>query len=297
MSTITVKYSQPLSTVVGDPASIAVNMAIFKAAEKALLGMLGDINNKQCIKPSTSPGQFADWTVDITMPSQEEIDKQIEEQQQSGNRAPSRAPAPAQKPPMQPDTVVSAVSASSSVGGSGDPSDMLKTTIPQCTKDLLMHIINSWYGGFDMGAHSSGMQKLKALNDYIKQLSSMTSTAIPDGVGACTTGMQIYQQLSMIIEKTFLKMPQTLTTSEVQQALEEMTDVETLNQDFSSQIASIVICFWMVMPPATKLPTAYTNSTIIIKAITQLFNDWLSGGGSTKQNLNEVVTLLNTIQM
>ena len=92
-------------------------------------------------------------------------------------------------------------------------------------------------------------------------------------------------------------MPQKLTTPEVRQALEQMTEIKTLNEDFSSKIASIVICFWMVMPPATKLPTAYANSTIIIEAITKLFTDWLDGGGSTKQNLNEVVTQLNTIQM
>ena len=297
MSTITIKYSQPLTTVVGDPITIATNMAIFKAAEKALLGVLGDYNNKQSIIPSTSPGQFADWTVDITMPSQAEIDEQTQAMN-APNRAPSRAPsAQPSQPPMSPTVVNTAVSSSAAVGGSGDPSDMLKTTLPQCTKDLLLFIISSWKGGFDMGAYNQGMQKLKALNDYIEQLSSLTSTAIPDGVGACTTGMQIYQQLSQVIEKTYLKMPQKLTTPEVQAALKQMSEIESMNQTFSSQISSIVICFWMVMSPALKLPTAFENSTIIIKAMTQLFTDWLSGSGSTPANLAEIETLLNTIKM
>lgn len=273
MANATIKYSQPIDTVVGDPITVATKLAAWKLQEKALLEILGEYHNKQSIKPSTTAGQIIDWTVDVTIPEEE-----------------SETP-----PKMSPEVVNTAVSASSAIGGSGDASDYLKTSLPKAVKDLLKFIISSWKGGFDMKAHGDAMKKWDNVQKLLSELSSMVNTAIPDGVPACSTGLQIYQQLSMIIKNTYLKMPQTLTTAEVKAVVEQMNEVNSLNETFSSQISAIVICVWMIIAPGVKLPTAYANSTIIIQAMTKIYNDWLNGG-SDVNNLKEVEQLLDTVQ-
>ena len=291
MPTVTIKYSQPMNSVVGDPATVATNLAIFKAQEKALLSMLGETSNKQSIKPSTSPGQIIDWTVDIHMPGPEE------EQQQNPRRNTRADPAPQQQQQMSPDVAVNAVSASSAIGGSGDASDYLKTSLPQAMQDLLKFIISSWKSGYDMNAHNTGMQKWQNIQKLLSQLSSLIPTGIPDGIAACTDGLNIYTQINQVIKNTYLKMPQKLTTDEVKQQLQIMQQVNSLNQTFNSDISSIVICVWMKIAPALKLPIAFNNSTIIIKAVTQILNDWVNNGGTTPDNLQEVEQLLDTLQL
>ena len=46
MAIVTVKYSQPISTVSGERVGIATNMALFKAEEGALMAGLGGNTNK-----------------------------------------------------------------------------------------------------------------------------------------------------------------------------------------------------------------------------------------------------------
>lgn len=282
---VSVKYSQPTSTVSGSPASIAANMAIFKASEKAVLESLGGYTNKRS-SASTTPGNVLDWIVDVSMPepdlSQGDGTSTIAGEQTKASGG------------MSPEVVTTACSTAAPVGGSGDPSAYLKTTLPLAMKGLLKHIIASWKGGYDMNAHNTAMSMYAQIEANIGILNSLIPTAIPDGIPACTTGSDIYTALDAVLMATYLKMPQTLTTSEVKAQVQQMQAINSMNSTFSSQISSIVICLWMKIPPDLKLPTAYANTTILIQALTQLLNDWLAG--TTVENLDAVDALLDGVQ-
>lgn len=276
MATITIKYSQPTSSIIGDPPSVAINLSRFKISESLLEQIIDGYTTKYSSKPSTTPGMAIDWFLEKNLP--DPTSNQIENFQQS----------------ITISKIVSGVSCASSISGSGDPSDMLKSSLPKATQKLLKHIIKSWLSGYDMNAHQSAEEQYSIIMTMISQLSSLIPTAIPDGIPACTAGMNIYTQLMTILKTTFLKMPNTITTSDIQAAKEQMSSIKTQNESFNSSISAIVFCAWMKIPPQLKLPIAYTNLTILIQALQQLLSNWLSG--MTQSNLKAVDTLLDTIQ-
>lgn len=273
MAVVTVKYSQPIASITGEPSSVASNLARFKAQEQVLIKALNGYTNKTSTKPSTTPGMAIDWFLEKNIPDNNDSQGMIQT-----------------NPVSQ---VVSAVSCSSSISGSGDPSDYLKSSLPKATKKLLKHIIKSWKSGYNISAHNSSEQQYTMIMGMLSQLSALIPTAIPDGIPACTAGMNTYSQIMLVLKNTFLKMPNSITTSEIKSAVEQMNTIKSLNESFNSSISGIVFCAWMKIPPQLKLPTAYINLTVIIQALSQLLSNWLSG--MTVSNLDSVDKLLDTV--
>lgn len=299
MAIITVKYSQPISTVSGEPVSIATNMALFKAQEAALMAALGGYTNKSSAT-STTAGMILDWFLEKEIPEPEipePVQEIIEEIPDNENirKIKTKSASPraviSQNDPIS--QVVSAVSGSSAISGSGDPSDYLKTSLPQAVKKLIKHIINSWKSGYDMNAHNKAVQLHNQCMTLVSQLGALIPSALPDGISACTVGMNVYTQLLMIIQSSYLNLPNSITTADMQALQVQMSAINTQNEAFNSAISGIIICSWMKIPPALKLPTAYNNSKILIEVVTQLFC-WLNG--MTADNLGEIEDMLDTIQ-
>ena len=272
MAIVTVKYSQPISTISGEPVSIVTNMALFKAQEAALMAALGGYTNKSSAT-STTAGMILDWFLEKEIPEPEipepvqEIIEEIPDNENTRKikiKSVSPRAVMSQNDPIS--QVVSAVSGASAISGSGDPSDFLKTSLPQAVKKLIKHIINSWKSGYDMNAHNRAVQLHNQCMKLVSQLGALIPSALPDGMSACTAGQALQVQMSAI---------------------------NTQNEEFNSAISSIIICSWMKIPPALKLPTAYNNSKILIEVVTQLFC-WLNG--MTADNLGEIEDMLDTIQ-
>lgn len=175
---------------------------------------------------------------------------------------------------------------------SGDASMIVKSSLSAGHQYLLQHIISSWQSGYTLDSHDVGMNYHQQITTLIQQANSLApNTCKPDAIGPTQTGAMVHQQLLPIIQATYLKMPNTLTTNEVKQQLELLSAVEASNQSFSAAISTIIFA----KGAKANLTIGYANLTILINATRQLLQDWLNG--STVDNLNVVNDMLSTIQL